>query len=66
MDKALNVVKILVAVVAGALGSLAVVGGLPPSWHQGIIVGLSICTAISQFTQKIGGQAPAAPEAPKA
>lgn len=66
MDKALNVVKVLVAAAASALGTLAAMNGLPPSWQRGVILGLAACTAVSQFTKAVGAAEAAAESKPKA
>jgi hypothetical protein len=52
--KALDWIKLTVGAAAAALGTLAAADGLPMSWHKGVMIGLSVATALSQFIQKIG------------
>lgn len=65
MNTAINALKIVIGAAAAVFGSLAIADGLPMSWHKGVMIGLSVATALSQFTKQIGAtaaQAPAEPE----
>lgn len=55
MSKAFDIFKGFVGACAMVFGALATCNVLPASWHVPVIVGLSVSTALSQFTQKIGG-----------
>lgn len=65
MNAAINVIKILIGAAAATLGSLAIADGLPTSWHKGVMIGLSVATALSQFTKQIGAPAAADAKAPE-
>lgn len=62
MVKAFDIFKGVVGAAAAVFGALAMTNGLPPSWARWVVIGLSVSTALSQFTKQIG----AAPAAPKA
>lgn len=55
--KALDWIKFVVGAAAVTFGALATVNGLPASWSRGVVIGLAVSTALSQFTKKIGDNA---------
>lgn len=59
MSKAFDVFKIVVGAAAVVFGALAAAKGLPASWEHWILLGSTAATALSQFTNKIGGAAQA-------
>lgn len=60
MSKAFDIFKGVVACAALVFGGLAVTQGLPASWEHWVLIGSTVSTALSQFTQKIGGGQPQA------